>query len=536
MAWVEYAIPGALKADYCWRGPGGFFFTNWDTTQAFVTADFSTAHSTTPPDWVNAATSDGAVWYITTSAGLYKSNAFLPTSWGSSIAARSEHALLWDAGRLFAAQNDTIRVSDDGGSTWTLAHALPTVGSTARQHARIIAVGSAVYVTNGGSDIGYSPDHGDTWATIETTAPVGSLAVVGDVILAGGIGAHTPIISTDAGATWTSTGWGSGYHNVVMAPSGRTYRYSEVDSEIDFLYSDDLITWMAVTSVGMPAWSEGLVATDAHLVSWQRNADNDFYVVDAPSGPPTSVMDELVSTALAGGALSFTELATLISELAAQSALAGRVTLYAVAASQGGAAATMQPGLLVRVELQSTGHVSCTLLAVPIFLATLISQAAGAAVEAQPLPDEVWVLNTATSASTRYEGFDFSSFAKIDGRYYGCRSDGVYELDGDTDSDAPIQAMVSFGKQDFGTSALKRVSNIYVGTSSGGKLFVKVLVEGEEYLYQARDGAEELQVQRFDLGRGLRANYLEFELYNADGDDFELASVEFAAVPLSRRI
>lgn len=148
----------------------------------------------------------------------------------------------------------------------------------------------------------------------------------------------------------------------------------------------------------------------------------------------------------------------------------------------------------------------------------------------------VWVVNTQTRASSRYENYGFESFALIDGRYYGCRSDGIYALDGETDAGQPVQAMVSFGKQDFGTSALKRVTNIYVGTSSGGKLFVKVLVEGEEYLYQARDGAEELQVQRFDLGRGLRANYLEFELYNADGDDFDLTSVEFAAVPLSRRI
>lgn len=152
-----------------------------------------------------------------------------------------------------------------------------------------------------------------------------------------------------------------------------------------------------------------------------------------------------------------------------------------------------------------------------------------------PTPDS-WVVNTQTRASSRYENYAFNSFALIDGRYYGCRSDGIYELDGDTDAGQPVQAMVSFGKQDFGTSVLKRVTNLYVGTSSGGKLFVKVLAEGEEYLYQARDGSEELQVQRFDLGRGLRANYLEFELYNTDGDDFELASVEFVAVPLSRRI
>lgn len=149
---------------------------------------------------------------------------------------------------------------------------------------------------------------------------------------------------------------------------------------------------------------------------------------------------------------------------------------------------------------------------------------------------DVWTLNTENNGSTRYENYDFNSFAKIGDSYFGCKAGGIYALDGDDDAGDPIQAMVSFGKQDFGTTALKRVTNVYLGASSTGKLFVKVLAEGEEYWYEARDSSEALQTQRVDLGRGLRANFLEFELYNASGDDFELASVEFAAVPLTRRI
>lgn len=148
----------------------------------------------------------------------------------------------------------------------------------------------------------------------------------------------------------------------------------------------------------------------------------------------------------------------------------------------------------------------------------------------------VWVVNAETGATTRYENFDFNSYAKIGDTYFGCKADGIYQLDGDTDAGDPIQAMVSFGKQNFGTSALKRITNAYVGTSGEGKLFLKIIAEGEEYIYAARSYDEHLQVQRFDTGKGLRTNWLEFELYNADGEDFELASVEFAAVPLSRRI
>ena len=127
-------------------------------------------------------------------------------------------------------------------------------------------------------------------------------------------------------------------------------------------------------------------------------------------------------------------------------------------------------------------------------------------------------------------------FSNFGDTYYGCKADGIYALDGETDAGSAIRAMVSFGKQDFGTSALKRITNAYVGVSCEGRMFLKVIAEGEEYVYAARSADEELQVQRFDTGKGLRVNYLEFELYNADGEYFELASVEFAVVPTSRRI
>ena len=152
------------------------------------------------------------------------------------------------------------------------------------------------------------------------------------------------------------------------------------------------------------------------------------------------------------------------------------------------------------------------------------------------IPSEVWVLNAETMGATRYEGFEFNSYAKIGNSYYGCAADGLYLLEGDTDAGDPVRAMVSFGKQDFGTTTLKRISNAYVGLRSDGKLFLKVTAEGSDYLYAARDYDENLKVQRFDIGKGLCANYIEFELYNEDGNDFELASVEFAAVPVSRRI
>lgn len=149
---------------------------------------------------------------------------------------------------------------------------------------------------------------------------------------------------------------------------------------------------------------------------------------------------------------------------------------------------------------------------------------------------EVWVVNSETNAFSRYDGFNFNSFAKIGEKYYGCRDDGVYLLDGVTDNGQAVRAMIDLGTKSFGTSELKSVPNAYIGVSSTGVMILKVIVEGDEYLYKARDYSESMQTQRIDLGRGLRANYFNFQIFNSEGADFSLDSIEFLAIPLSRRI
>lgn len=199
--------------------------------------------------------------------------------------------------------------------------------------------------------------------------------------------------------------------------------------------------------------------------------------------------------------------------------------------------ATITAGEIVRAALRgiAIGSAGITPNSDEVLTLSLVAVGRGA-IKAIGYGQETLVFNLENGGTTRYEGFDFNSYAKIGGRHFGCKAGGIYRLDGDTDAGEPIRSMVSFGKQDFGTSALKRITNAYVGTSGEGKLFLKIIAEGEEYTYAARSYDEHLQVQRFDTGKGLRTNWLEFELYNADGEDFELASVEFAAVPLSRRI
>ena len=146
------------------------------------------------------------------------------------------------------------------------------------------------------------------------------------------------------------------------------------------------------------------------------------------------------------------------------------------------------------------------------------------------------MVNWDSKASTKYENYDFNSFAQIGQRYYGVKADGVYLLEGDDDAGVPIRASLSFGKLDFGSMFKKRVPYAYMGVSSTGKMYLKVTANGETYTYAARRSDDHLRAQRVDLGRGLTATYMEFELYNSNGADFELGSVEFSFMPLTRKI
>lgn len=149
---------------------------------------------------------------------------------------------------------------------------------------------------------------------------------------------------------------------------------------------------------------------------------------------------------------------------------------------------------------------------------------------------DAWAVNLDGFGSTTYSGYPFNSFANIGGRYFGAAASGIHELDGDTDGGAPIRASVDFGDVDFGNSFKKTVAECYLGMSSTGHLFIKILAEGQEFIYRTLGYSEHMQQQRVTLGKGLRPNYAGLQLFNDDGADFALDSVEFVPVTMTRRI
>ena len=145
--------------------------------------------------------------------------------------------------------------------------------------------------------------------------------------------------------------------------------------------------------------------------------------------------------------------------------------------------------------------------------------------------------NLKTGAATEYTNYAFDSFCRAhDGKYYGIKSDGLYLLEGVDDSGSNIDSVIDYGDLDFGTDALKHVTNTYANVSSSDKMELRITQSGNEYSYLARSYSDDVQTHRFDCGRGLRANLFGIKIANTEGCDFTLDSVEISVVKTKRRV
>ncbi len=147
-----------------------------------------------------------------------------------------------------------------------------------------------------------------------------------------------------------------------------------------------------------------------------------------------------------------------------------------------------------------------------------------------------WCANLATSAHSRYAQYGFNSFAHFGGRLYGCKSDGVFELGGDTDGATPIPWTATLGETDFGMDALKRLPYVYVGAKASGNLVLKVIQgPGEVHFFNVEMSSREARAGRASLARGLSGRYWQVEIAS-DTERVELDALEFFPVKVSRRI
>lgn len=141
-----------------------------------------------------------------------------------------------------------------------------------------------------------------------------------------------------------------------------------------------------------------------------------------------------------------------------------------------------------------------------------------------------WCVNLENKAATRTDSAATSAAGS-----YITRADGIYALG----ADEPVDWSVDFGKLDFGNDQEKRLPNAYLGVECGEPLQLTVTADGRyggEYTYPARGFDENLNVQRIDVGKGLRANWFNLSLSNIDGTPFKLTHIDFTQATTKRRI
>lgn len=147
-------------------------------------------------------------------------------------------------------------------------------------------------------------------------------------------------------------------------------------------------------------------------------------------------------------------------------------------------------------------------------------------------------MNTEVQALTTYSSFDYNSMTRFGARYFAASANGVFELVGDTDDGAQIDAQVSFGVTDFGSSFMKGLDRMYVGVRSVTPMNVEVKLEEKtayQYVLDARPD-ERMDTQRVKTGKGLEGRYWQFTLRNTLGGDFQLDVVDVQSKQMTRRV
>lgn len=148
---------------------------------------------------------------------------------------------------------------------------------------------------------------------------------------------------------------------------------------------------------------------------------------------------------------------------------------------------------------------------------------------------QVWVKNAAAGHS-RYQNFPLTAFCRFGDLHLAVGPAGIYELSGDDDAGAPIEASGVTATTDLGVSDPKRLEELYLTVRAEGNLTLGVLVDEERersYLSPGR-GEKAVATRRVRLARGLTGRKVALSFKNVDGGDFELSGIEFTATTLRR--
>lgn len=151
-----------------------------------------------------------------------------------------------------------------------------------------------------------------------------------------------------------------------------------------------------------------------------------------------------------------------------------------------------------------------------------------------------WAINLRNQAITEYRDFDFNSFGSRDRKYLGANGVGLFELNGNQDVFANILAKIGGGFFQANSMKQSGLKGVYIavggqGPAVTGDWFLKLIMgDGRELTYKATSNPG-LMVSKINIGKGLRASYMTWELMSA-GQDFDFDKIEFVPMMSGRRV
>lgn len=140
-----------------------------------------------------------------------------------------------------------------------------------------------------------------------------------------------------------------------------------------------------------------------------------------------------------------------------------------------------------------------------------------------------WLMNTATGGHAEYTNYPFNSFFKHGSDYYGCNSEGIYKLAGDTDAGQRVKWAVKTGITTFGVRNRKYVPNARLIMRANGDVSLRTIIDEQtdrSNLLAPCDDRNGLHARRIKLAKGLRGTSWQFEVSGEEAADIASFEVE----------
>jgi hypothetical protein len=265
----------------------------------------------------------------------------------------------------------------------------------------------------------------------------------------------------------------------------------------------------ATSTVAPNAAATRSVSTAAHATSTVFGFNDANLAATANATSTASVASTVALTCATGAAATST--VALINETTS--------LLNSAAAASSSASATFNGSVL----LTSTAEAVSTLVV--------------------SLPRGAWVMNTETTAMTRFEGLPVASLARVGTLMLGLGDGGLYRYAGTTDAGTRIVSRVRTGRLDLRSPSIKRLDDVVMSYSCNGTMSLTVSTYGStddrrgqfEYEMPQRS-ADSVRGGRIKVGRNLASKFWRFEWANVDGSQFKVTGGTVDVALSNRRV